>query len=106
MNLKECLGRLVELLNLVLGQFLLDYMSDSVSTEDDWERQIDFVVDSMESLDLSGQGVDIARVGHDPFNDLGYRETDGPRGVALQLDDLVSTEILIFSRSLETPTYR
>lgn len=42
-------------------------------------------------LDHGGHWVDTAQVLHDALSEVGHAQTDGPVGVALQLDHLVGT---------------
>ena len=40
-------------------------------------------------LDIGGESENVARVGEEAEHDFRHRQSNGPRGVALQLDDLV-----------------
>lgn len=46
---------------------------------------------SLSYLDHGGHGVDTAQVLHDALGEVGHAQTDGPVGVALQLDHLIGT---------------
>lgn len=43
-------------------------------------------------LDIGGKSEDVARVGEEAEHDFRHRQSNGPRGIALQLDDVVGAE--------------
>ena len=43
-------------------------------------------------LDIGGESENVARVGEEAEHDFRHRQSNGPRGVALQLDDVVGAE--------------
>lgn len=58
--------------------------------ECDWCNELTIMC--LHYLDHGGHWVDTAQVLHDALGEVGHAQTDGPVGVALQLDHLIGTD--------------
>lgn len=83
-------GRCLQLCEFFGAEFLLYNTGYSVAAQYARQRQEDFLLDSMDSLDQCWDCLDRVRVSEDSWSEISAAQSDRPRGISLQLDYFIS----------------